>query len=122
MQKVFFDSSFLMAVVEHPTTWFEDIIDAVGKFDPVLLECVEAELKSLAEGQGDRARWARVALEMAGRFSRQPCGGADTDSELVSAGSSSDGLVATVDKELADSLRGSHVRVVSLSRGRVFLA
>lgn len=121
MQRVYFDSSFLMAVVVHPTTWFEDMVDGMGKFDPVLLGCVEDELTRLAEGQGGQARWARVALEMAARFSRQQCGGADVDAEIVSAGASSNGWVASMDKELIGSLRASHVRVVSLSGGRVVL-
>ncbi|MDG6962113.1 MAG: hypothetical protein JRN71_06690 [Nitrososphaerota archaeon] len=43
LRKVIFDSSFLMAVVERPTTWFEDIVDNIGKFQPVLLDCVRDE-------------------------------------------------------------------------------
>ena len=63
--KVIFDSSFLMAVVERPTTWFEDMVDGIGKFEPVLLDCVRQELDKLAAGQGRRARTARASLDLA---------------------------------------------------------
>ena len=121
MLKVLFDSSFLMAVVEDPTTWFEDVVDGVGKFEPVLLECVRAELEKLAEGQGRRSRAARVSLELASRFKSAPCGSAQVDDELVSAALSGGGVVATVDEDLIRSLKAAKVRVISLRSGRVML-
>ncbi|MDG7008078.1 MAG: hypothetical protein JRN06_07515 [Nitrososphaerota archaeon] len=122
MQKVIFDSSFLMAVVERPTTWYEDIADTLGRFEPVLLDCVRAELEKLAATQGKKARTARVSLDLASRFSRGPCGRARVDDEIASAALSSKALVATADGELARSLRAAHVKVVSLRAGRVALA
>jgi rRNA-processing protein FCF1 len=121
LQKVIFDSSFLMAVVESPTTWFEDIVDSIGRFQPVLLSCVREELERLASGQGRRARSARVALELASKFSALPCGKASVDDEIASLALTKGALVATVDSGLLRSLRASHVRVVTLRRGRVSL-
>ena len=119
--KVIFDSSFLMAVVERPTTWFEDMVDGIGKFEPVLLDCVRQELDKLAAGQGRRARTARASLDLASKFTRTPCGGSRVDDEIVSAALGARGLVATTDAELARSLKAVHVRVISLRAGRVAL-
>ena len=45
-RKVLFDSSFLIAVMEHPTTWREDIIEKLGSFEPVVIAPVYDELGS----------------------------------------------------------------------------
>jgi len=119
LQQVIFDSSFLMAVVETPTTWFEDIIGGVGRFQPVLPDCVRAELEKIASEQSKKARTARVSLELASKFSKIPCGSARVDDEIVSAALSSGAMVATVDTELLRALRGAHVKVISLRAGRV---
>jgi rRNA-processing protein FCF1 len=110
-----------MAVAENPTTWFEDIVAGVGKFEPVLLDCVRGELDSLATGEGKKARLARVSLDMASRFNGVPCGKAPVDDEIASAALSYPALVATADSGLAASLRASHVTVISLRKGRVNL-
>ena len=122
MQKVIFDSSFLLAVVERPTTWFEDIVDRVGNFEPTLLDCVRAELQKLAAKSDKKARTARVALDLTSRFASMACGSADVDDEIVSAALSAKALVATTDSALQLSLRSSHVRLVSLRGGRVFVS
>lgn len=119
LQRVVFDSSFLMAVVEHPTTWFEDIVDSVGKFQPLLLDCVRAELEKLASGQGRRSRAARASLELASGFKVYPCGKAQADDEIVSAALTQKAAVATVDADLAASLRAARIRVITLRSGRV---
>ena len=119
MLKVIFDSSFLMAVVENPTTWFEDITDGIGKFDPILLECVGDELRKLSSRQDRKSRLARVAIDLAAGFTSMPCGTAAVDDELVSAALSEKAFVATVDSELQQSLKSAHVKVISLKKGRV---
>ena len=119
MEKVIFDSSFLMAVAEKPTTWFEDIVGLVGKFEPVLPDCVREELERMAGGQSKKARTARVGLDLASRFSRARCGESRVDDEIVSAALSTKALVATTDSDLAHALRSVHVRVISLKAGRV---
>lgn len=119
MQKVIFDSSFLMAVVETPTTWFEDMVEGVGRFQPVLLSCVKEELERLASGQGKKSRSARVALDMASGFAGGRCGGAPVDDEIVSQALTARAYVATTDSELLRSLRGAHVKAVTLRGGRV---
>jgi rRNA-processing protein FCF1 len=118
---VIFDSSFLMAVAETPTTWFEDIVDRVGKFEPVLLECVAEELKRLASGKGGKSKTAGVALDLSRQFDRLACGGARVDDEIISAAMAGGALVATTDLELARTAKAVHLRVISLSKGRVRL-
>lgn len=121
MPKVIFDSSFLMAVAENPTTWFEDIVAHVGKFEPLLLDCVRGELEQLASDEGRKGRFARVSLEMTAKFSRSPCGETSVDDEIASAAASQSAIVATTDTGLLESLRASHVTVISLRKGRVSL-
>jgi len=110
-----------MAVVETPTTWFEDIVDQVGKFEPVLLECVGEELQRLASGKGGRSRSARVALGLSARFNRLACAGARVDDEIISTALTEGALVATTDAELARAAKAAHLRVISLRKGRVGL-
>jgi rRNA-processing protein FCF1 len=118
LTKVIFDSSFLMAVAETPTTWFEDISEQVGKLEPVALECVLAELGRLASGLGRRSRAARVACEIARTFGRAPSGPAGTDEEIVSAALTMGAAVATADRDLATTLKARRVPVFGLRAGR----
>ena len=118
---VIFDSSFLMAVSEKPTTWFEDIAEKLGKFDPVMMECVRRELKRLASSQGKKSRLARVAMELGKSFNTVPCGEAQVDDEIASAALSMKALVATADSELAKGLRSMKVGVIALRSGRVWV-
>jgi rRNA-processing protein FCF1 len=122
LQKIIFDSSFLMSVVETPTTWFEDIVDAIGRFQPLLPDCVKEELEKLAAGQGNRARTARVSLDLASKFSRIPCGEARVDDEIVSIALTNRAYVATTDAVLARSISAAHIRVISLRGGRVAIS
>jgi rRNA-processing protein FCF1 len=119
--KVVFDSSFLIAVAEHPTTWFEDMVDALGKVEPVALDCVRKELEDLSSREGGRSRFAAVALDLARKFTTAPCGEASVDDEIVSAALSAGAAVATTDRDLIRTLRSSHVRVATLAGGRVSL-
>ncbi len=119
MKQVIFDSSFLMAVAENPTTWYEDIVGEVGRFQPVLLECVMQELAKIASGQGRRSRTARVALDLASGFVVLPCGKAGVDDEVVSAAVSTKSAVATVDEELLRTLKRLRVKAISLRANRV---
>ena len=116
-----FDSSFLMAVADTPTTWFEDISARVGRFEPVLLECVGGELQRLASGKSGKSKIARVALDLSSQFVRTGCGSARVDDEIISAASTDGALVATTDAELARAARAAHLRVISLRKGRVTL-
>jgi rRNA-processing protein FCF1 len=119
--KVIFDSSFLMAIVETPTTWFEDIVDAIGGFQPVLLDCVREELEGLAVVPGRKSRLARVSLDLAADFKPSRCGKSRVDDEILSVALRSGAMVATTDETLARSARALHLKVISLRRGRVSL-
>ena len=117
-KEIIFDSSFLMAVAERPTAWKTDITDAVGGFEPILLQPVRAELQRLASGGGKRASAARVALEMAGGFKAGESGDGRPDDEIVSAALQAGAAVATTDAALASTLRRLHVQVITLRSGR----
>lgn len=116
---VLFDSSFLMAVVEHPTTWFEDITDLVGKARPAVLKCTIDELKRITQRQLKRSRTAALALELAKEFAIEKSGSGKVDDEIVSYSLGAHCVVATVDRELVRTLRARKVRVVGLKNGRV---
>lgn len=108
-----------MAVAENPTMWFQDIIQSLGSFEPVLPACVRDELEQLARGRGKQGRKARVALELAANFVTTSCGKAAVDDEIVSAALTKGAAIATTDSDLALSAKAAHLRVVSLRSGRV---
>ena len=108
-----------MAVAENPTTWFQDIVEGLGSFEPILPACVRDELLRLASGRGKQAREARVALELTANFATIPCGNAAVDDEIMSAALTKGAAVATTDSDLALSVRAAHLRVVLLRSGRV---
>ena len=123
MRKVVFDSSFLIAVLEKPTTWYEDISEKVGRFQPVILDCVKKELTKLSEGETKRARYARLALELTKEFELEMCGGGlPVDDEITSYSKGASAFVATVDAKLLSSLRKTRVGAITLKSGRVALA
>ncbi len=107
--------------MEKPTTWYADIVDRVGKFEPVILECVKRELERINTGQTRRARFAGLALNSAESFRTEKCGEADVDAEITSYAKSHKSAVATTDGHMIDSLRKMKVVVLSLRSGRVAL-
>ena len=121
---VAFDSSFLLAVMEHPTPWSDDILEKVGGFTPVVLSSVREELARLAATGDKRGSFAALALALVdeGVFSLEPDGRGKPDDEIVSFALREGAAVATLDTELAKRLRGSRVlTVITLRRGRVSL-
>ena len=119
MRKVVFDSSFVMAIVENPTTWYEDIVERVGKFEPVILDCAKSELDRLAQGESKRARYAKLALELTKEFEVERCGGLTVDDEIASYGKGARAIVATLDAALLTRLRKMRVDAITLRSGRV---
>jgi len=122
LRRVVFDSSFVIAVLETPTTWYEDIVEREGKFEPVILECVRAELERLARGETRRARYATLALDLTKDFRLEGCGGHGVDDEILSYSKGTNAIVATVDRELLRRLRRMRVGAVTLRSGRVALS
>jgi len=121
---VVFDSSFLLAVMERPTPWSEDILEKVGAFTPVVLASVREELARLAAAEDKRGRFAKLALSLLeeGALHLEPDGGGKPDDEIVSYALKSGAAVATVDSDLATRLRASRVSpVITLSAGRVLV-
>ena len=116
------DSSFLIAVMQRPTPWMEDITDSIGAFIPVVLTSVRDELALLAAKGDKTGKFAALALELLelGRFSLVQDGRGKPDDEMISFALSEGAVVATVDSELAERLRASKVRtVITLHGGRV---
>ncbi|MDG6925580.1 MAG: hypothetical protein JRN09_03410 [Nitrososphaerota archaeon] len=123
-RRVLFDSSFLIAVMERPTPWREDMLERLGSFDAVVIDTVYDELVRLSRGNGRAARYASVAKDMVDRGElklEKAVGSGSADDELVSLALGDDAFVATLDGELIRQLKASNVRVVSLSGGRVSL-
>ena len=119
---VAFDSSFLLAVMERPTPWSEDITDKVGAFTPVVLSSVRDELARLAAKGDKRGGFASLVLELLGKgtLSLEPDGRGKPDDEIISFALREGAAVATIDTELAERLRASRVRtVITLRGGRV---
>jgi rRNA-processing protein FCF1 len=121
LSKVIFDSSFLSAVIEDPTTWYEDITEYIGRFEPTILACVLTELEAISRGKGTRARRALLARKLTEGFRVAECGQASVDDEIVSFAKSNAAVVATVDRELIRTLSRLGVTVVTLRSGRVAL-
>lgn len=119
--KVLFDSSFLIAVMERPTTWREDILERVGAFEGVVIEPVYSELRNLAAGGGRRSGFARLALGLLddGKLRLERTNAGRADEELVSYALQEGAVVASIDAALIKRLEALHVPVLSLSRGRV---
>ena len=116
-----FDSSFLIAVLEHPTPWKEDILDRIGAFRPVVLSSVRSELLRLSKRNG-KGRFAALALTLleSGRFVIVDDGGGSPDDEILSYAVSEGAIVATIDSDLQRRLRARKLEVVGLRKGRVF--
>ena len=109
--------------MERPTSWSEDILEKVGRFEPVVITPVYAELERLAAGRRREARFASLAKQLAdsGSLKVEDTGGERADEELVSKALDDDAFVATVDAALIEQLRASRVGVLRLRRGRVEL-
>jgi rRNA-processing protein FCF1 len=115
-----FDSSFLMAVAEHPTPWQGGLHEALGAYTPVLLSSVRDELAGLVAAGGKRGRLASLAMSLAAGFVAERDGGGRPDDEIASFALKSKAAVATVDRDLARALRAARVgEVMTLRSGRV---
>ena len=120
--KVVFDSSFLMAVIEKPTTWLEDMTWELGKVDALVPDCVIEELTKISEGEGKRSKFARLAADLAGRFRHVECSDRNVDDCVIEVARRERAAVATVDAEMIKALKRSGRKVVTLHRGRVAIA
>lgn len=123
-RKVVLDSSFIIAVMQRPTPWAEDITEKLGGFSPVVLASVRRELEGLARRGDKRGRFAALGLELldTGKLESVPDGGGSPDDEIISFALREGAAVATIDGELAEMLRASRVAgVVTLREGRVSL-
>ena len=122
-RKVLFDSSFLIAVMEHPTPWQKDALEKAGMFEGVMIRPVHEELKRLAEKGGRQAGYAKLALGLveSGALRLEPSAGRRADEELVSHALDEGAIVATIDGALMRQLDAVHVPVLTLRGGRVEL-
>jgi rRNA-processing protein FCF1 len=119
LTKVVFDSSFLIAVVERPTTWYDDITDALGRLEPATLDCVLSELDALSKKGGKRAKYASLAKSLTQGFEVGKCGQSKVDDEILSYARTNSAVVATVDQDLIRTLKKLGIGGVTLRRHRV---
>jgi len=121
---VAFDTSFIIAILERPTPWREDILEKLGAFTPVVLLSVRDELARLASKGEKKGRYADLALGLLqnGTFSLEADGSGKPDDEIVSFALREGAAVATIDSELVERLRALRVEtVITLRGGRVSL-
>ena len=119
MTKVVFDSSFLIAVVERPTNWYDDITDYLGRLEPATLDCVLSELDALSQKGGKRGKYASLAKSLTQGFEVGKCGKSKVDDEILSYAKANSAVVATVDRALIMTLRRLGIGGVTLRRHRV---
>ena len=121
MRTVLFDSSFLMAIMEHPTTWYEDILESIGSFKPTVLDVVQRELAMVSKGRGKRSRFAALALELSSNFTtaKTRSSNGKPDDELISYAKEKRAMVATIYGKLIERLAALRVPVITLRQGRV---
>ena len=122
MKQVVFDSSFLLAVMEKPTTWLDDITTKLGGFQPVMLDCVRKELSGLAVTRGKKGKLATLALEASKSFQAGACGTGHPDDEILRYATSRRAVVATLDRGILEALKRSRLSAVTLRGGRVAVA
>jgi rRNA-processing protein FCF1 len=122
LQDVVFDSSFLLAIVENPTPWHDDIVAEIGSFRAIILDCTYEELLRIARGNSLKAKYARLAREIAKEFLRAKCYSASPDDELISYANRTRSRIATIDRDMVDRVRGLGISYVTLRRKRVFVS
>jgi len=121
LRDVVLDSSFLIAVMERPTPWQDDITQAMGAHSFVLLQSVKAELERISMEGSRRARFASLALELVRRWGIpiRPDKGGKPDDEMISFALIDRAAVATTDSELISRLRALGLKTITLRDGRV---
>jgi rRNA-processing protein FCF1 len=119
--QVVIDSSFLIAVMERPTTWYEDIVLQVGSFEIVILSCVEQELVKLAKKGSRVGKFARLAVDLCRSFNHAQSGEGEVDSEIISYARTHHAAVASIDRELIARAKAAKIKVLTLRRGRLNL-
>jgi rRNA-processing protein FCF1 len=119
--RVLFDSSFLISVMEHPTSWREDIREKVGGFQPVVIQPVLSELERLSNGKSRASPYASLARTLVDRGELIVLGspGLKADDELISMALEGNTMVATIDADLSRQLKALHIRVIGLRGHRV---
>ncbi len=110
-----------MAIMEHPTTWYEDILERVGSFKPTVLDVVQQELARVSKGSGKRSRFAALALELSSNFTTAKARSKNgkADDELISYAKEKRAMVATIDGELMERLAALKIPIITLRKGRV---
>jgi rRNA-processing protein FCF1 len=63
-RRVLFDSSFVIAILQRPTPWYDDLLEQIGGFEPVVIGPVYEELERLSKGERELSRCAGLAMEL----------------------------------------------------------
>jgi len=117
---VLLDTSILIYLVETPSSFLEGLTGSLGKVEFAVTDSVLGELKGLAASRGARAKKAKGALSYAQGLKSYPVGG-EADDSLVKLALRERAVVATLDGELASSLRRKGIPVATLSGDRLLV-
>jgi len=118
--KVILDTNMLMFVAEKRIDIFGRIESALqGKVELVVPNAVLVELSRLSRQRSKRARYARMALELAekcGTWKEQMSPKESTDNYLARVAQETGGIIATGDMELVRKARNANIPVVYLKK------
>lgn len=118
MQKIVFDTSFLLSIVAKPTDWEDQLKDILGNYEGIVLLPVRRELELLASKKNKKSKIARVALLISKNFNFVEEAG-KADEAIITYCMRNKAIAATTDNELRNTLMRNGVRVIVLSRGRL---
>ncbi len=110
---VLMDTSILMYLAETPSSFVDELRAKVGSVEFAVPDAVLRELASLSGSGGVRGKRARLALVYARTLRGLPRGG-EADDALISLAQEREAYVATLDRELAHSLRRKGIPVATM--------
>ena len=122
MVEVICDTSFLIVLANKPVKGMEEIEVHLGKIDFVVPTVVINELSRLALSAGvKRAKEAKLASELAGRFQIVQLDGESADEIILDYASRHKCMAATIDNELKRKLQRNGISVITLSGSKMIV-
>lgn len=113
-----FDTSFLILMAEKSLRRFDELVELIGTYTPVVLAPVSEELDKLAK-KGSRS--ARLAQELTKSWIVDYGRGMNADEALLKYAEEHRAMVATADYGLVKKLKERGMRFVSVREDEVYL-
>jgi rRNA-processing protein FCF1 len=115
--RVLLDANALMAQLQFRLDIFAELMQCIGAYEPVLLDCVRDELRGLAAGHGKEGSSARSALLLAQKCTVVEAGSIEgsVDEKILYFASTHECMVFTNDRDLRTTLLSHGVPVISLA-------